>query len=106
MEKTYHLDQKEGSFLSQLEQERVQALAAVGALSLDMEQARKQLDSVADRHRSFIRQTLVSRGVERYDNARAVNGALIVTLPDVPVPEERASPLTNGHAAPVNHLQE
>jgi hypothetical protein len=29
-----------------------------------------------------MRQALSNRGVERYENARAANGALIVTMPD------------------------
>lgn len=86
MEKTYQLDQKEQAMLQQVEQERTNALAAVGALSLDMEQARKNLDAAAERQRSFIRQAVATRGVERFDNARAANGTLIVTLPD-PMPE-------------------
>jgi hypothetical protein len=84
MEKTIALDQKEQTMLAAVDQERTQALAMVGALSLDMEQARKNLDTAAERQRSFIRQALVSRGIERYENARAQNGALIVSMPDEP----------------------
>lgn len=86
MEKTFQLDQKEAALLGQLDQERTQALAMVGALSLDMEQAKKNLDAAAERQRSFIKQALVTRGVERYDNARAQNTTLIVTLPDEMLP--------------------
>jgi hypothetical protein len=82
MEKSFALDQKETVLLTQLDQERTQALAMVGALSLDMEQARKNLDTAAERQRSFIRQALIARGVDRFDNARVQNGALLVTLPD------------------------
>jgi hypothetical protein len=82
MEKTFQLDQKEQSMLAQVEQERTQALAAVGALSLDMEQARKNLDTAAERQRTFIRQILSNRGVERFENAGIRNGALVVSMPD------------------------
>lgn len=82
MEKTFQLDQKESGLLAQLDQERTQALAAVGALSLDMEQARKNLDSAAERQRGFIRQCLSTRGVEQFQNARLNNGALVVTMPE------------------------
>ena len=84
MEKTFQLDQKEAAMLTQVDQERMQALAMIGALSLDMEQAKKNLDTAAERQRSFIRQTLSNRGIERYENARAANGSLIVTVPDAP----------------------
>jgi hypothetical protein len=85
MEKTFPLDQREAALLQQLDQERTQALAMVGALSLDMEQARKTLDTAAERQRGFIRQALSSRGIDRYENARTANGILLVTLPDQPV---------------------
>lgn len=98
MEKSFPLDQKEAVLLSQLDQERTQALAQVGALSLDMEQARKNLDVAAERQRSFIRQALVARGVERFQNARVQEGALIVTMPEAlpalalePAPVERVN---------------
>jgi hypothetical protein len=94
MEKTITLDPKEQAMLAQVDQERTQALAMVGALSLDMEQARKNLDTVAERQRSFIRQALTSRGVERYENARAQNGALIVTMPDEMSPLPTGRPIT------------
>lgn len=87
MEKSYPLDQRETAFLGQLDQERQQALAMVGALSLDMEQARKTLDTAAERQRTFLRQVLLNRGVEQYQNARAQNGTVIVTMPDeIPIP--------------------
>lgn len=86
MEKTYQMDQKEAMLFAQVEQERTQALAMVGALSLDMEQARKNLDTAAERQRSFIRQALAGRGVERFDNARAQNGVIVVSIPELMVP--------------------
>jgi hypothetical protein len=88
MEKTFQLDQKEAGLLAQLDQERQQALATIGAMSLDMEQARKNLDSVAERQKGFIRQAVSARGVEQFANARIQGGALFVTLPDHPVPTE------------------
>ena len=82
MEKSFQLDPKETALLGQLDQERTQALAMIGALSLDMEQARKNLDNAAERQRGFIRQAMSNRGIDRFDNARVQNGALLVTLPD------------------------
>jgi hypothetical protein len=82
MEKQYTLEQKEQAMLAGIDQERTNALAMVGALSLDMEQARKNLDNAAERQRAFLRQALANRGVERFDNARVQNGALLVTVPD------------------------
>lgn len=88
MEKTYQLDQRETMLLGQLDQERTQALAVVGALSLDMETARKNLDAAAERQRGFIKQAVVARGIDRYENARAANGQLFVSLPDEPAAPE------------------
>ena len=93
MEKSFPLDQKEALQLTQLDQERTQALAMVGALSLDMEQARKNLETTAERQRSFVRHALITRGIDRYENARTQNGAIIVTLPDaMPLPLPEAAP--------------
>jgi hypothetical protein len=98
MEKTYQLDQREAVMLNQLDQERTQVLAVIGALSLDMEQARKNLDTVAERQRAFIRQALSIRDVDRYENAKTANGTLIVTLPDERGPEAKPFKMTNGSA--------
>ena len=79
MEKTYQLDQKELNALAVIDQEKTQALAMIGGLSLDMEQARKNLELAIERQKSIVRQALSARGVERYENARAQNGTLFVT---------------------------
>jgi hypothetical protein len=92
MEKTFQLDHREAAHLQQLDQERTQALAQVGALSLDMETARKNLDAVGERQRAFLRQAVIARGVDRFENARALNGALFVTLPDEPIPSPVSVP--------------
>jgi hypothetical protein len=105
MEKVIHLEQKEAGLLQQHDQERKEALAVVGALSLDMEQARKTLETVADRQRTFIRHALMTRGVDTYENARAHNGAIIVTIADpLPIkaaPEEHAEPARLNGALPI-----
>jgi len=82
MEKTFPLDKKEAMQLQQIDQERTQALAMIGALSLDMEAARKNLETASERQRNFIRTALEKRNVERYENAQVRNGALLATLPD------------------------
>lgn len=91
MEKTYQLDQRESAMLQSLDQERTQALAAIGALSLDMETARKNLDGAQQKQQSFLRQAVMTRGVDRFENARMQNGALVVSLPDAPSPTLTAS---------------
>jgi hypothetical protein len=93
MEKTFQLDQKESQILQQLDQERTQFLAAIGALSLDMETARRNLEGSAERQRAFIRQALLNRNVDRFDGARAQNGTLFVTLPDQPAAQDGPGPI-------------
>lgn len=95
MEKTIQLDSKESAMVAAIDQERTNALAQVGALSLDMEQARKNLDSAAERQRSFIRQALAIRGIDRFDNARVQNGALHVSMPEeMPAPSGLSQDIT------------
>jgi uncharacterized membrane protein len=84
MEKTWQLDQREAALVQQMEQERQSALAMVGALTLDMRTAEKNLEASAERQRAFVRQALMTRGIDRYENARLANGALVVTVPDAP----------------------
>jgi hypothetical protein len=100
MEKTFQLDQRETAMQQQLDQERTQALAAIGALSLDMRTAEKNLDAAAERQRSFLRQAVMNRGLERYDSARAANGTLIVTIADLPMPAHDGS----GASMPANRV--
>ena len=83
MEKAISLDQREIMGLSQIEQERTQALAAVGALSLDMENARKNLDSILGRQKNFIMMVLSNRGIDRYESARLIGREIIVNLPEI-----------------------
>jgi hypothetical protein len=95
MEKSFTLDAREQNALQQFDQARTQALAMVGALTLDMEQAKKNLESAQEGQRAFIRQALAVRDVDRYENARAANGSLIVTVPD-PMPEVLPPPAIEG----------
>src|SRR5215467_9744812 len=84
MEKTFQLEPKELQFYSSLEQEQQQALAQVGALSLDLEAAKTSLQTVQERHRSFIRTAVLHRGIDQFHSARITQGQLHCSLPDVP----------------------
>jgi hypothetical protein len=84
MEKTYQLDQRETQQLQQMEQERTQALAAIGALSLDMETAKKNLENTQSKQRAFLERAVMMRNIDQYTSARMQNGALVVSLPDQP----------------------
>jgi hypothetical protein len=105
MEKTFQLDARETAQMRALESERTQALAVVGALSLDMENARKNLEAFQERQRGFIRQMLFARDVANYENARLQQGQLVVTIPDLvmmPPPEsDLRVTRTNGLDSPV-----
>ncbi|HEY6272612.1 MAG TPA: hypothetical protein VIX19_11550 [Terriglobales bacterium] len=100
MEKSYQLEQREVANLSQLEQERTQALAMIGALSLDMEQAKKNLDSSAERQKAFVRQALANRGIDKYENARTQQGTLFVSLSDPPPDLAKPEVVRNIHDRP------
>ena len=84
MEKTFQLDQKELAVLQQADQERTMALAQVGALSLDMETARKNLDAAQERQKFHIRQAVTARGIERFAAARQQDSTLIVAIMEEP----------------------
>jgi hypothetical protein len=82
MEKSFPLQQHEQQMLQAITQERTNALAAFGALTLDMEAARKTLEAVQEKQNSFLRSAVLGRGIERCENVRASNGAIHCTVPD------------------------
>jgi len=90
MEKSVELSFQEQQLLSGFEQERQSALAMYGALALDMETAKKNLESSLEKQRAFLRSTLIAKGYDRYDNARLINNntAIAITVSEggEPVP--------------------
>jgi hypothetical protein len=82
MEKTIQLDQRELQQAGQIDQARMQALAQIGALSMDMEQAKRNLEVANEQQRSFMRQALAAHGIEQFDSARPVPNGILVTIPD------------------------
>ena len=84
--RTFQFDPRESAMLQKPSTpERTQALAAIGALSLDMRRRARISTPAAEKQRAFLRQAVMTRGKERYEAARANNGALIVSVPDLPV---------------------
>jgi hypothetical protein len=84
MEKTVDLTYQEQQLLSSFESERQQALAMYGALALDMDNAKKTLESALEKQRAFLRSTLITKGIDRYENARLINNntAIQITTQD------------------------
>ena len=82
MEKTIKWEHSEAMTMQAIEQERLQALAQVGALMLDLETAKKNLDTANEKQKSAVRQILASRGIERVESARPIQGGLVVSIPD------------------------
>jgi hypothetical protein len=108
VEQSFQLDAKENAALAQLEQDRTQALAGIGALMLDLEQGRKNLEGAVERQKAFIRTALAVRNVEGYENARLINGSLVVTMPNAPLEMMPAAPPPNGPngALAIEHRKE
>jgi hypothetical protein len=111
MEKIVQLDQRELQQTQVIEQQRVQALANIGLITINekdlkaqMVAAEKALEASNESHRAFMRQVLVERGITRYDTVRAVPGGLSVGIPDAvePPPAPASSPeqKVNGAAQP------
>jgi len=89
MEKTIQLDQREMQQATGIEEQRLRALAQIGAATIDIEQAeanelqgRKALESANEKQRDFIRQTVANHGINQFDSARAVPNGIVVTIPD------------------------
>jgi hypothetical protein len=100
MEKTISLEQREQQEFAALEMERKDVLAQVGALMLDLEQAKVMLGAVQEKHRGFIQTTLRNRGVTNYSRAQMVGGSILCSMPDEPMGIQMAPPAKpNGGAA-------
>ena len=102
MEKTVHLDPHEQQAAAQIEQQRMQALAQIGAAKLDAEQAeindkraRERLRALKEQEEMFLRQTLAAHGIDRFDSAHAGPGVIVANLADGP-PAALESAKTNG----------
>ena len=107
MEKSFPLERNETAQLTQLDQARTQALAMIGALKMDLKKAKRQWESTQEQQRAFIRQALLSRGVDRYENARATPDALIVTLPEEPAPVLPSPAMTKDRVnGPIDTMKE
>jgi hypothetical protein len=82
MEKTFKLDQKELTAYGQLEQERTQALAQFGALTMDRKAAKERLKIALEQQKGFIRSALMHRGIEQCNAAQILNGSLLCSVAD------------------------
>lgn len=85
MEKTIKWEPTEAPVMQQLEFERMQTLAQIGALMMDLDNAKKNLESINERQKVAIRQALNARGIDRFDSARPTPGGLTLQIPDVPI---------------------
>lgn len=80
MEKTIKWEGAEISQMQSIEQERTQVLAQIGALMMDLENAKKNLETVNGKHKSLIQQALTSRGINQFESARPVQGGISITV--------------------------
>jgi hypothetical protein len=95
MEKTVTLLPAETQMISSFDQERQQALANYGALSMDLETARKAVESAVEKQRAFLRATLIAKGFDQYQNARLDqnNTVIVVQMPPEGMPTAGNIPL-------------
>lgn len=82
MEKTITFDRQEMMQMAQIEQERLQIMAQIGALMMDLENAKKQLENINERNKSHVRQILIQHGVDKVESVRPIKGGLVATVPD------------------------
>lgn len=83
MEKTIKWESNEAFQMQQVEQQKTQVLAQIGALMMDLENAKKNLESVNEKHKSAIQQALIMRGISQFNSARPVPGGIILDVVDM-----------------------
>lgn len=82
MEKTIRWENSEEVQMRMIENDRTQILAQIGALMMDLETAKKALDTVNARHKSAIQQALNSHGIGHFESARPIQGGVIISVPE------------------------
>lgn len=82
MEKTIKWEVAESAQMRMIENERTQVLAQIGALMMDLETAKKALETVNARHKSAIQQALATRGVGHFESARPIQDGVIINIPE------------------------
>ena len=89
MEKTIKWDASEDMQMRTIENDRTQVLARIGALMMDLDTAKKDLETVNGRQRSVIQQSLQSKGITQFESARPIPGGLVLQIPDTMNGQER-----------------
>lgn len=82
MEKTIKFEHSEMAQMAQIEQERIQTLAQIGALMMDLETVKKQLEGINERNKAAVRKILSDRGIDNVVSVRPIQGGLVATLPE------------------------
>lgn len=84
MQKAFNLQPHETQQSQQLEAERLDLLAQLGAMKLEDERIRARLPQVVEEQRKLVRGTVQRLGIERYNSAIFREGNVIVDVPDEP----------------------
>lgn len=82
MEKMIRWENAELPQMQAIETERIQILAQIGALMMDLDVAKKNLDALNGRHKAAIQQVLQNRGIGQFESARPVQGGVMLQIPD------------------------
>jgi hypothetical protein len=82
MEKTITFSRSEMMQLQQLEMERQQLLAQIGEIMLNLESARKSLDTCNEKRNQFVRGIILNNGIGQFKSVRPTENGMVVIIPD------------------------
>jgi hypothetical protein len=102
MEKSIAFSPIETALFQQMEQERTNALAQIGALMMDLETAKKNLEMANERRNTFVKQIIAGNGINQFESVRPSREGLVVSIPEPmirPNGAENASELSTGSVA-------
>lgn len=91
IEKTIKWDSSEESQMKVIENDRTQVLARIGALMMELEEVKKNLEAINGRQRAAVQQVLSNRGITQFESARPIPGGIVLTIPEVMNGEGNAS---------------
>ena len=82
MEKMIKWEASEAMQMQAIDQEKLQILAQIGALMMDLDTAKKNLETVNGKQKIAIQQIASNHGVNQIESARPVPGGIVLQVPD------------------------
>lgn len=82
MEKTIKWESSEDMQLKVIENEKTQVLAKIGVLMMDLDNAKRDLESINGRQKAIFQQAIQNKGITQFESARPIPGGIVLQIPE------------------------